>query len=216
MKPELQYYSVPCPQMLPIYASFFHVMFITADRYISVAFPSKYADTTLLRGVRVGYSLTWIYLCLLVLLVIPFSDDPWSPHVDFCQPGVRLPAGYFVLVLAGNILPCAVVSVALFVRMRVILRVHQCQIQVTNTITYDNLLRDTYAAKVCFMAFLLTSFSWLPFVVCQLLRFGGVRLETLHDAINVSFLVGQLAYLKFVLYFTKNADVGVGLKKLFR
>ena len=201
--------------MLPIYASFFHVMFITADRFIAVAFPSKYSDTRLLRGVRIGYSVTWLYLCTLVVLVIPFADDQWSSHGDFCQPGIRLPAGYFILVVAGNILPCAIVSIVLFVRMRYILRVHQCQIQVTNTITYDNMLKDTNAAKVCFMAFVLTSVAWLPFVLCQLLRISGFREEALHVASSVSFLFGQLGYLKFVVYFTKNADVGAGLKKLF-
>ena len=204
-----------CPQMLPIYASFFHVMFITADRYIAVAFPSKYADTQLLRGVRIGYSLTWLYLCLLAVLALPFSEAQWTPHSDVCQPGIRLPAGYFILVVAGHILPCAVISVALFVRIRYILRVHQCQIQVTNTITYDNLLKDTHAAKVCFMAFVLTTFAWTPFVVCQLLRVGGVRQEALHIANSVSFLFGQVGYLKFVLYFTKDAGVGAGLKNLF-
>ena len=197
-------------QLMPMVACFLHLTFVSVDRLVAVTRAVHYTDSMSARRIAVYVGVLWTYILVLTVLVFAFTDHDVT--LDVCDVTI-LPWGYMLLVLVGHILPASLVVVVIFAWIQRTLRIHQRKIQVTNTMTYNNLLADITVARLFFFTFVFVAILWGTFFITELVWIAGVDSSSLILIIRITFLVGNLSYIKFFIYIVLNSEFRKYLKK---
>ena len=204
---------------VPVMASFLHLTVICGERNHFVCQPAAVVSRK--KAILICACL-WSY-CLVLGLVGMFFSLCWKDENEneneeedagrwkLCDV-VTLP-GYYLLILALHVLATLLINVYFAVSIRGMLRLHQRKIQVTNTITYNNLVEDIRVAWLFFLAYSLQLFPWLPFTVMLAILAAGVNTPSAFIIARVCYLCAQIPGLKFMMYFWRNKEIMCAVRK---
>ncbi|ELU01269.1 hypothetical protein CAPTEDRAFT_202513 [Capitella teleta] len=188
---------------LPTLCSFMHLSVISLERRHAVTAPAHPIG----RRKAILYCIgIWSYcgvICVLGMLFL--FGDGLRNVVGFCDV-LSLP-GFYLLVLALHIILAVVIETYAAVNVRNTLLLHQRKIQVTNTITYNNLMEDTKVAWVFFSAFALQLGPTVPFAILLAVLSAGVYVPATFIIARLCYLFAQIPGLKFVLYLRMNKEL---------
>ena len=154
-------------QFLPLMAVFILMALLSFDRHCAVTRPAEYADLWVAKRTRALTCFTWIYsalvVCLMLVVTQSYTDDSGAVFfLNVCNGPTYVHT--LLLALGAHVLFVLVATSYLYVRILQVVRLHQNRIQVTNTMTYDNLVKDSNLAKVYFLITMVTAVLWLPFI----------------------------------------------------
>ena len=198
-------------QLLPMMAGFLHLALVSIDRLVAVTRAVDYDDSMSASRMKVYASCLWIYIVLITALSYAFMDHD-NPQYSICDLLI-LDRVYVMIILFGHVVPCCLINLGIFAWLRHTLKVHQCKIQVTNTMTYNKLVADYSTAKLFFTTFVVTTILWLPFLVVVIVWFAGVDTQAVFLAVRLLHLLGCLSHNKYIIYAMLDVDFKKAIKK---
>lgn len=196
---------------LPFTTGFIHLFVICLERRHAVNDP---ANTISIGRSAIYCVAIWAYclaLCAGGMLFLLWKNRAltWK----FCDI-LPLP-GFYLLILCVHIFMAVVLEVYAAINVRSTLRLHQRKIQVTNTITYSNLVEDTKVAWIFFSAFIMQLLPVLPFMVLLVVLSAGVHSHGVFVLSRICYIIAQIPGLKFVLFLKRSKELHkAAVKKL--
>jgi hypothetical protein len=187
---------------LPVYCAFVHLSVICLERRHAVMDPANAISGGRATLYCAGVWAYCVVLCVAGMLFIFLEDSTAWSRCDV----VTLPP-FYLLILGIHLVVVSGVVVGAAINIRSTLRLHQRKIQVTNTITYSNLVEDTQVAWVFVCAFVVQLLPCLPFIVALATVAAGMRTEAAVVVARVCYIVAQLSGLKFLLYMKMSKDI---------
>ena len=186
-------------QTTPMIGDIIHLVAISGERNQTISHPARQPKAETMKLVAVG-----VWGLTLALSALAFAFPVPQPNSGYCDIADLSFLYFIIVVFLVVMLGSVIVCVYYLYNIKGTLKVHQRKIQVTNTITYDNLLDDTAAAKLFFIIYSLTILIWLPLVITLIVSFtkgGG-----LDSAVRFVFLFGHIAYFKvpMIIYGSKD------------
>lgn len=178
-----------------------HIVFVSLDHSYAVTSVGCSIQTH-----RIGLAVLfgWLYALLITLLTLAFdhltSTQPCRGGCDILDLNRYYGLTLLIHVIAGAL--CCAIVVA---NVRRTLNLHQRQIQVTNTITYKNLLFEMRMAQLNLLANAVLVLAWIPLTVAEVTTHAGVTSKV--DAVRLTFLVGNVSYLKAILYVAADREI---------
>ena len=198
-------------EILPLMASLLFLSLVHLDRFLAVCVPTMYPDMWCERRVAIFCAGIWIFTCMFGTIAYAFMPEKDPIVCDI----LALPRSYLLLTCIFHIFPTTIVNIILFIKINHVLKVHQRKIQVTNTLTYTNLVDDTQLAKLYFFLVIMCFVAWTPFLICVFIWFSSVSVTNIPIAARVTFLVGHLAGIKIVVYVCESTSYRSAVKKRF-
>ena len=199
-------------ELLPVVTCLIFLTLVDTDRFLAVCVPTVYPDlwtTKRVSGTCIGI---WVFSIVLSAVAFAFKTEP---DVVICDV-LALPRGFLLLSTLVHIVPCSIINTVLYLKIKHMLKVHQRKIQVTNTLTYTNLVDDTQLARLFYMLVVISLVAWAPFVISIILWFCDLDLSALPPAVRICFLLGHLAGLKLFVYVAESTTYRMAIKKLFK
>lgn len=156
---------------------------------------------------RIGLAvlLGWLYAVLITLLTLAFDHLPPTQSRRGGGCDILDLDRYYELTLLIHVIAGVLCSLVVVANVRRTLDLHQRQIQVTNTITYKNLLFETRLAQLNLLAGAILVLAWLPLTVAEVMTRAGVTSKV--AAVRLTFLVGNVSYLKAILYVAADREI---------
>lgn len=178
-----------------------HIAFVSLDHNHGV---TSVGCSTPTHRIGLAVLLGWLYTVLLILLTLAFDH---LPSTQPCGGGCDILDlnRYYVLTLLIHVIVGAFCSLFVVANVRRTLDLHQRQIQVTNTITYKNLLFEMRMAQLSLLANAILVVAWIPLTVAEVMVHAGVTAEV--AAVRLTFLVGNASYLKAILYVAADREI---------
>ena len=180
-------------QFLPIIAMFCLMSLLSLDRYFAVT-STTYADGCIANHTRLLVCVSWLYstavVCVIIAMTSWNSDDS---SVYFLSSTNSTVCALFI-VLATHVTALCGVSCYVYVRILQTIRVHQNRIQVTNTMTYENLVSETDLAKTYFFIITITVLVWVPVTITTMTRLIYNNSSTDWFRLNVPQFMLLVAY----------------------
>ncbi|XP_071944028.1 trace amine-associated receptor 6-like [Antedon mediterranea] len=188
------------PSVIFVSVSFFHLLLITVDRYVSIVSPLQHRQFMQLRKIYFAIAISWIICCFYGTMVLVFGNLKKIEGISFCyQVDQRALAGqrYTIscVVSIGTILMIVMYSRIVFVarkyeKMRV------------GTVSTRNLIRKRYkAAKTSALIIVAFAIAFLPYalkpVVYLVPEYGESRLHW-YDLIEDALLYMNSAVNPFI------------------
>ena len=188
-------------QFLPIYHAFLLLCIINLDRLIAVTYPATYASNHKTRVAQWLPILVWLYSTLICALALSARYGTREHHItdDWCGM-LSLPPLYVTMTSLIHVPLATLIGLGTYLQIRRILRIHQRKIQVTNTMTYDNLVRDTAIARTDFCVAITAFIVWAPFMTSLLLWYSSYDRYTMVCVIKGTLLLGYLSSLRFIAF----------------
>ena len=204
-------------QMLPIYQPFLFLCGLNLDRLVAISYPATYANTWKATAAKCLPVLVWPYSVLICLLALSAKYDMREHNINKDGCGIlTLPPLYLTLTLLIHILPATLVAVVAFLQIKRELRIHQRKIQVTNTMTYENLIKDMAIARRDFCVTITTFIIWAPFLTSLILWHSSHNIHPILYVIRGTLLMGYLSSLRFIAFILGSAHFKESFWSLWR
>lgn len=190
---------------MPMTCSLLHLCIICLERKRAVSEPATIISHRQSFLICIGL---WTYSSVLCLIGMFFLlDEEYTGHDiwRFCDI-LPLP-GYYLLILALHVLFTVLLQVYFAINIRNTLQLHQRKIQVTNTITYSNLIEDIKLGWIFFKTYAFQLVFILPLCIMLVIIYAGVHAPASLIIARICYLIAQIPALKFILFFKMNKDI---------
>ncbi len=145
--------------------------------------------------------LLWVYDLIVCVFATVFLNHVREDAYVLCDV-MTLPHVYLGIFVFIHVIICIIVCTSLIFVIKKTVNDHQCKIQVSNTITYNNLIEDSQVAMLFYLVTMVTFVCWLPFMICEILLMEEIQTTEMLNVGRWTFLFGQLGYLKWFWFLT--------------
>ena len=198
----------------PMLNNFLHIAIIKWERHSMVI---SSGDSVGLRKSAAFVMGMWIYSLALSLLGLSFEisrqSDNEELYEELCDVAV-LPK-YHLVIIAIHLVICIGITSLYFIKIRNVLKVHQRKIQVTNTITYTNLVDDINMANTFMAAGVVCIALWLPCLIAMAVYISGHDRACAVVTMRALYLLTTLTGFKPLLYMWRWPSVTKEVINLF-